>query len=184
MGGMRILLAVSAGLLLQAQAGTIQGTISCKTSSMTLVDTVAVWDPAKGELRVSLMPFKIQKKHLAEIQKDSTMFAVMDEKSPDPKKWKDCPGAEVKFVIAAKDLGKGADGVTAYHFWIHALEKPNFTDNQSQNGDGARKQLKKLVVKADEKGGTFELEFEGKSAFDDGVAWSVRAKGPVLPPAK
>lgn len=158
-------------LLLQAQAAPVSGAISSGKKSMTPIDTVAVWDPAKGELRVSLMPFKIEKKHLADIQKDRTMMAVLGGKGP---------GSEVKFKIT--DPAKGQAGVESYHFWAYGIEKENFTDNVSYSGDRARETIKKLVLKVDAKGGTFELEFEGKTAFDDGMAWKVSAKGKVLPP--
>ena len=179
---MRTLLAVAAALLLQAQGASIKGTITSKKATLTPIDTVGVWDPAKGELWIAMLPFKIKPKHLADIQKDSTMFAVLGEKSPDPKKWPDwCPGAQVRIKIDAKDLGKGAAGVESYGLWAYGLAEKNFTDNASYSGDKAREHVKKLVVKIDAKGGSFELEFSGKTAFDDGLEWTVSATGPVLP---
>lgn len=162
---------IAIAVLLLAQGASVSGTINSGKKSMTPIDTVAVWDAAKGELRISLMPFKIEKKHLADIQKDRTMMAVLGGKGP---------GSEVK--IKLKDPSKGEAGVESYHFWAYGIEKENFTDNVDYSGDRARETIKKLVLKTDAKGGTFELEFEGKTAFDDSLSWKVSAKGLVLPP--
>jgi hypothetical protein len=179
---MHILLAISAAVLLQAQGAAIKGTLSSKGGTLTPIDTVGVWDAAKGEIWIAMVPFKIKPAHLLEIQKDSTMLVVLGEKSPDPKKWADwCPGAQIRIKINAKDLGKGAAGVESYALWAYGLQEKNFTDNASYDGDRAREHVKKLAVKVDAKGGSFELEFSGKSGFDDGLTWSISAKGPVLP---
>jgi hypothetical protein len=164
--------------LLQGQGGVVKGAISSKAGSMTPVDAVAVWDPAKKELRVAVMPFKIRKESLQDIRKDSTMFAGFGEKSPDPKKWPDwCPAGEVKFTLDDQRR------VESYHFWVYGLAKKNFTDNMNQSGDEARKHVTKLDLKLDAKGGgTFQLAFAAKSAFDDGVSWDLAVQGVVLPP--
>jgi len=182
MDPMRILLAISAAVLLQAQGAVIKGTVSTPGGTLTPIDTVGVWDAGKGEIWIALVPFKLKPAHLVEIQKDSTMLAVLGEKSPDSKKWADwCPGAQVRIKIDAKDLGKGAAGVESYLLWAYGLKEKNCTDNANYSGDKAREHVKKLVVKTDAKGGSFELEFSGKTAFDDGLSWTINAKGPVLP---
>jgi hypothetical protein len=162
-----MMLVAVAGLLLQG--ATVKGAINGKGVSMPVVDAVAVWDPAKSELRIPLVPYKLQQRHLKDIQKGSTMFAVLGEKSPDAKKWpKWCPGAELKLTLDAKALAKGPEALQSYHFWIYGLEKENFTDNYNQQADGAKRDVPKLTVKLDAKGmGTFSVTFAGKSAFDD-----------------
>jgi len=179
---MRIMLVAVAGLLLQG--ATVKGSISAKGGSMSVAEAVAVWDPAKGELRVALMPFKIQEKHLKDIRKDRTMFAGFGEKSPDPKKWPDwCPGAEVKLTLDPKELAKGPASLKSYHLWAYGLKEKNFTHNMNGSGEDAQKEMSKLVVKLDAKGaGTFEMAFAGKSAFDEGLAWDLVVKGTVLTP--
>ena len=179
---MRIMLV--AALLVQAPGANVKGSFSTKGASMSPIDTVAVWDPAKGELRVALMPFKIQDKHHKDIRKDSTMFAGFDEKSPDPKKWADwCPAAEMKLTLDPKALGKGPAAIQSYHLWVYGLEKKNYTHNVNESGEESRKQVSRLVLKLDAKGaGTFELTFVGKSSFDDGLTWDITAKGAVLTP--
>src|SRR5262245_55419571 len=176
---MRMLLVAVAGLLLQG--ATVKGTISTKGGAMPVADAVAVWDPAKGELRVALMPYKIKDKHLDEIRKNRTMFAGFGEKSPDPAKWKDwCPGAEVKLTLDAKEIAKGPASLKSYHFWAYGLKEKNFTHNMSRGGEDAQKELSKLALKLDSKGaGTFEMTFVGKSSFDEGMAWDLTVKGNV-----
>jgi hypothetical protein len=180
---MRMIVAVIAGLLVQV---AVKGTVSSKAASMPVVDTVAVWDPAKGELRVSMMPFTIQNKHLAHIREGSTMFAVLEEKTPDAKKWADwCPGAEVKIKLDPKELAKGPAAVKSYHLWVYGLEKRNFTDNVNRGGEELAKEFPKLVVKLDAKGtGTFEMEFSGNTSSDDSTSWNVSLKGNILAPGK
>jgi hypothetical protein len=179
---MKTMLVAVVGLLLQAAAA--KGTISTKDGSMPVVDAVAVWNPAKGELRVALTPFKIQEKHLPDIRKDSTMFAMFGEKSPDPKKWADwCPAAEVKLTLDAREIAKGPASLKSYHFWAYGLKEKNYTHNMNRSGEDAQKEMSKLVVKLDAKGaGTFEMTFAGKSAFDTGMAWDLAVKGSVLTP--
>ena len=71
----------------------------------------------------------------------------------------------------------------SYHFWVCGLAKKNYTDNMSQSGDEARKQVSKLELKLDAKGGgTFNLAFAAKSSFEDGVSWDLGIQGVVLPP--
>jgi hypothetical protein len=164
--------------LLQGQGAVVKGAVGSKGGSMTPVDAVAVWDPAKKELRVALLPVQIRKEALHDIRKDSTMFAGFGEKSPDPKKWPDwCPAGEVKLVLDDRRL------VESYHFWVYGLAKKNYTHNMNQSGDAARKDVSKLELKLDAKGGgTFHLAFAAKSEFEDGLSWDLAIQGVVVPP--
>ena len=164
--------------LLQGQGAVVKGAVTSKAASMTPADAVAVWEPAKNELRVAMLPVKIRKEALQDIRKDSTMFAGFGEKSPDPKKWPDwCPAGEIKFTLDEKRR------VESYHFWFYGLEKKNFTHNMSQSGDEARKHASKLEMKLDAKGGgTFDLAFAAKAVFEDGLSWDLAIQGVVVPP--
>jgi hypothetical protein len=164
--------------LLQGQGGVVKGAVNSKAASMTPVDAVGVWDPAKRELRVAILPFKIGKEALEEIREDSTMFAAFGVKSPDPKKWPDwCPSGEIKLGLDEKNRA------TSYHFWFYGLEKKNYTHNMSQSGDAARKAVPKLELKLDAKGGgTFDLAFAADAAFEEGLSWDLAVQGVVVPP--
>jgi hypothetical protein len=170
--------------LLQAQAATVKGTISVKDTSMPVADSVAVWDPAKGQLRIALLPFKIAGKAVTDIRKDRTMFAMFDQKSPDATKWADwCPGAEMTITFKNKDITKGPAGMESFSLWAYGLKQKNFTDNVGRTGLDVEKGFSKIDFKPDGKGGgTLEAVFARTEGKDDDVKWDIAVKCAVLAP--
>ncbi len=181
---MNILATIAIPVLLQAQAAAAKGTISVESASMPVVDAVAVWDPAKGELRIALMPWKITAKMLPDIRKDSTIFAMFDGKSPDAKKWPDwTPGAEMKITFKDKAIDKGPAGMESFLLWAYGLQKKNFTHNVNRQGLDVEKGFTKFEFKPDGKGGgTLDAVFSRKDGAADDVKWDIAVKCPVLAP--
>jgi hypothetical protein len=181
---MNLIAAVSVALFLQAPSDAVKGTVSVGDISMQVLDATAVWDPAKGELRIVLLPIKVQPKYLPGIQKGSTRSAILEAPSPDPKKWPDwSPAAEMRIAFKRKDATKGPAGVESYQFFADWLTKRAFVDMHDNLTAGAAKEFSKLNLKPDGNGGgTLTAVFSRKGGDKDSVNWDVSVTCPVLSP--
>ena len=149
--------------------------------SMKVVDAVAVWNAKEKKLSLYLTPFKLEKKHLAELRKDRAFFVVFKEKSPDPRKWQWCPYAEVN--LRMKRAGGDKTAVEGYHYVIYGLTKKNNTANLNRGSSGAQKEITslKFTVPSGGNPGNLQMRFSGRGKiFDDSYSWELAVKCPVL----
>jgi hypothetical protein len=180
---MNILAAISFALLLQAKADEVRGTVSAGNASMQVLDATAVWDAEKGEMKVVLLPTKLQLKFLPEIQKGDWWRATADAPSPDPKKWADwCPAAIVTIAFKRKDATKGPAGIESVQLGADGLTRKGFVETSLNQTDSAPKEFSKLVFKPDGNGGgTLTAAFSRKGENKDSLIWNVSLTCPVLP---
>jgi hypothetical protein len=148
-------------LLLQIHPSETKGDISYLGTAMPVVDALAVWDPTAHTLSIALMPFKIEKEHIEEIQKDRDQFVSEAHKTPDATKWPTwCPSAQMVLVCLPSatlhSLTTESIRETIFRGYRISLKGGGFAS--TRGAPEGLEHVKKLAIKKDSKN-QFSVEF-------------------------
>ena len=104
------------------------GEFTKNSSTMTVMDTHAIWVEDDKKLKVYLTPSKITDEEKDRLAAGEMEFFVFSNKpSPDERKWQWYPYVVTEIKFESNDIH--SDGIKSFYIMAYGIEAQNYTDN-------------------------------------------------------